>query len=80
MPQKSISMTLLAIQYVFSTYRNTESPYRNISQYGFARRCSPLQIDSKAALLVVESVFGMVEPVFTVMVLSFWTDRSKQTV
>ena len=42
MPQKSISMTLLAIQYVFNTHRNTESPYRIISRYGFARRYSPL--------------------------------------
>ena len=36
-------MPLLAIQYIFNTYRNTESPYRNISRYGFARRYSPLQ-------------------------------------
>ena len=42
MPQKSISMTLLAIQYIFNMYRNTESPYRNISRYDFARRYSPL--------------------------------------
>ena len=35
-------MPLLAIQYIFNTYRNTESPYRNISRYGFARRYSPL--------------------------------------
>ena len=33
-PQKSISMTLLAIQYVFNTYRNTESPYRNMVLLG----------------------------------------------
>ena len=35
-------MPLLAIQYIFNTYRNTESPYRNISRYSFARRYSPL--------------------------------------
>ena len=33
----SESMTLLAIQYVFNTYRDTEPP---VSQYGFARRYS----------------------------------------
>ena len=35
-------MPLLAIQYVFNTYGSTESRYRNISRYGFARRYSPL--------------------------------------
>ena len=33
MTQKSISMPLLAIQYIFNTYPNTASPYRNISRY-----------------------------------------------
>ena len=38
-------MTFLAIQYVFSTYRDTESLYHNILRYGIARRYPYLCID-----------------------------------
>ena len=33
---------IVDVQYVFNTHCNTESLYRNISQYGFGERYSPL--------------------------------------